>query len=954
MSTKFLTLSGDTGSLTDGTTNAYLGSLSASNLTASSALRTGATGVIESSDLSISDITDLQSTLDAKRVIIDDISMSSTKKVIFTDESESNKIQLNTGKTIGYDGTDILLTGDTKIDGDLEVTGSTELVRNNIDSSGVIDPDNNFILSDNGNDTYNVTGGEVYLKTTDSDIGSISKYTISAVTNVSIDPEATLYVYVDYNGGSPIITNTVVAEDVRSNENTKIELYEIHNNGGSIIHCTVHYHKASNVNTWIQRFLYEKHGTNRTSGLIVSEIATRNVGVTSGIIYTKLNRHTISAIDTSGADVFQLYYDDNDDGHTLVADQSQLGNTQYDDGSGVLANLTVNRYGFYEVFSETDGDLIIQYGTANTVSQSGAESVPVITDNPSRLVDHGTYIGRIIIREGTANFINIINPCETQLTFASATDHSALSNLGVDSHSQYLLVTGRTDESIDINGTGTINMNSATASRLLATDGSKDFISTDISSWISGTSNEIVVTDDSDGTVTLSLPLTIEVDIINESTSLEGVTVEDVLIKGNQIFTQKLSVNSLGSPNRGVLMLDGVDNNASTGPHMEFYSSGSATYPLLSIVPLTADNQSILFDSYYDGDFRSSDAGSNFKIQKTSDTLLFSYDSGISQGGVITYNDAIEINVDGAVKIANILTVDTINEFSDTGVEIMGSLLDNDAMHIGSTGIISRGRLNITGNSGSASTGPHIEAFISSDVDYPVVQMYHSNHDSISWIFDGYNDGTNWRSSDASNFMLNKSGNRFHISYDSGISAGSVLSWNTGFSMESTGQVKIPDAYTRNATARVLQINADGTIGNSSSLIEHKLNIEDLGPCAWIYQLEPKKFNRKRTDPYGNLLNKAFPAIEFNFLAEDIEQIIPAVCDYDREVQHIVDCPDSEYKYKSQCDCMCPVNNTLHGIHIEYLIPALVKIVQTQKTTIDDLIEDIEDLTTRIETLESL
>jgi len=50
-----------------------------------------------------------------------------------------------------------------------------------------------------------------------------------------------------------------------------------------------------------------------------------------------------------------------------------------------------------------------------------------------------------------------------------------------------------------------IDVSALTASRLLATNGSKKFVSSDIVNWVAGTANEITVTDDGDGTATLSL-----------------------------------------------------------------------------------------------------------------------------------------------------------------------------------------------------------------------------------------------------------------------------------------------------------------------------------------------------------------------------------------------------------------------------------------------------------------
>ena len=62
-------------------------------------------------------------------------------------------------------------------------------------------------------------------------------------------------------------------------------------------------------------------------------------------------------------------------------------------------------------------------------------------------------------------------------------------------------------------------MTALTASRLISTTADKLFASvSNLASWIAGTSNEITVTDDGDGSVTLSLPATID---LGGKTSLE-------------------------------------------------------------------------------------------------------------------------------------------------------------------------------------------------------------------------------------------------------------------------------------------------------------------------------------------------------------------------------------------------------------------------------------------------
>ncbi|MFH1392655.1 MAG: hypothetical protein ABIG90_03210, partial [bacterium] len=53
---------------------------------------------------------------------------------------------------------------------------------------------------------------------------------------------------------------------------------------------------------------------------------------------------------------------------------------------------------------------------------------------------------------------------------------------------------------------GAVNIAGLTASRLVASDANKNLVSSDLASWVAGTTNQIIVTDDADGTITLSLP----------------------------------------------------------------------------------------------------------------------------------------------------------------------------------------------------------------------------------------------------------------------------------------------------------------------------------------------------------------------------------------------------------------------------------------------------------------
>jgi len=63
------------------------------------------------------------------------------------------------------------------------------------------------------------------------------------------------------------------------------------------------------------------------------------------------------------------------------------------------------------------------------------------------------------------------------------------------------------------------------------------------------------------------------------------------------------------------------------------------------------DSAGIAFDAEYNSGWKSTDAGSNFAIQKTTDLLNFRYASGVAVGGTITFGVGMVMNALGRVGI---------------------------------------------------------------------------------------------------------------------------------------------------------------------------------------------------------------------------------------------------------------------------------------------------------------
>jgi hypothetical protein len=109
----------------------------------------------------------------------------------------------------------------------------------------------------------------------------------------------------------------------------------------------------------------------------------------------------------------------------------------------------------------------------------------------------------------------------------------------------------------------------------------------------------------------------------------------------------------LAVPKGGVgaakLAIEGTDSSTA-GPHVQF-TTASDSYPLFQILPYTHGGIFLAFDAYWDGGWKSSNAGSNFQIAANGNQLSFRYASGVAQGaslGAFT-NNAFYIDASGNI-----------------------------------------------------------------------------------------------------------------------------------------------------------------------------------------------------------------------------------------------------------------------------------------------------------------
>ena len=291
-----------------------------------------------------------------------------------------------------------------------------------------------------------VSSGTGFIRATDDTISTIFNFDWEG-DSFNIPTNEIKYIGAEYNSGSPQLVAR--DDDGDFDNNTAFAIVSVVNEDDNL-HIAQH---RQTVGDHAGKMIERMHDTmhieraNREGGLILGETGTRNITMSSGAVWIGLDRIGINAFDSSSGDTFDRYYRDGVGGFTKQSAQTQWNNTQYDDGTGTLATINNNFYSVQYFYLELDSEIVSLFGQNqyNQLGDAFEDTAP--SDIPARITEHGTLIGRLIFQESA------VTAEEIQTVFAEfssggggggtgVSDHGALSGLGDDDHTQYLLVDG--------------------------------------------------------------------------------------------------------------------------------------------------------------------------------------------------------------------------------------------------------------------------------------------------------------------------------------------------------------------------------------------------------------------------------------------------------------------------------------------------------------------------------
>lgn len=281
-------------------------------------------------------------------------------------------------------------------------------------------------ISDNLDGSVTVAAGTGIIKTADSPIGQSVFFDWAEDTNVTLNDNSINYIYVDYNGGSPVIN--AIQNCFSLNFTTQTVLGRVYRRGTNLTILNIGCDISNEMHRMIQHH-FEVYFIQRASGMRISEVGTRNLASTSGVFYTSFHRGTTTARDTSAADTFTGWYRNGSGGWTLQTSQTQWNNTQYDDGDGSLGTISNNKFGVHWVYVDVVGEIHVLYGQAQYDTLSDARTASVPGTLPDFLSQMAVLSARIVFQESATTATDVSSVFDLSLNYGSASVHNELTSI---------------------------------------------------------------------------------------------------------------------------------------------------------------------------------------------------------------------------------------------------------------------------------------------------------------------------------------------------------------------------------------------------------------------------------------------------------------------------------------------------------------------------------------------
>lgn len=283
--------------------------------------------------------------------------------------------------------------------------------------------------------TFNASSVDAVLFSLPGWAGDFRTYVIPAATGLSLVDNSANYLYVKYNGGSPVYDVTTNVLDINNSSTVGATL--LWRSGTDVHYQPIDWGRstASRLN----RRLVQTNRYQWASGLALGESSGNVITLTAGVVWYGVTQYNETS-QTSASSNADFYY--HVAGVYTKSTVSTYNNTQYDNGTA-LQTLSAGRYAVNWVYRYIDGSglpkLAYVLGGGNyTLTQAVASAPPA---PPAILTTMAILCGRIIVQKNDPTAAQIDSAFTQTFASTSVPVHNDLSGLQGGSAAEYYHLT---------------------------------------------------------------------------------------------------------------------------------------------------------------------------------------------------------------------------------------------------------------------------------------------------------------------------------------------------------------------------------------------------------------------------------------------------------------------------------------------------------------------------------
>lgn len=291
-------------------------------------------------------------------------------------------------------------------------------------SPGLIDGGS---FSDAGGGNLAYASMHIAIRPTDSDTATLYMADVAAGIIAIPNDSATRFVGVQYNDGVP---NVIIKTADSWDYDTEFPLGEVANLGGTLFPLFNPYKVGDPITNVIQRFDAQAYAIRSAAGglELSTDGVTRNLAMTAGVVWTRLNDHPIVARNSPTFTLIRVAPTGGTPPLSFTSGITAWPNTQYISGITITTmgnNKWANLWIFVNIGTGAWG---FAHGTAeyNNSSSAAAEAIPAYLT--SNFLRQNIFIGRLIF-EKNANTAIIESAFTRVFSTQAVSNHNQLSGL---------------------------------------------------------------------------------------------------------------------------------------------------------------------------------------------------------------------------------------------------------------------------------------------------------------------------------------------------------------------------------------------------------------------------------------------------------------------------------------------------------------------------------------------